>query len=90
MLFRSNHAAVLVHLDRVNQEVVAFIAVGFTRTFERGVNRTQTMLQDLREAEQCRQTLALCFAGAISARIFLGANGKKNDGEKPDEKGEEK
>ena len=34
--------------------------------------------------------LALCFAGAISARIFLGANGKKNDGEKPDEKGEEK
>ena len=31
--------------------------------------------------------LALCFAGAISARIFLGANGKKNDGEKPDEKG---
>ena len=33
---------------------------------------------------------ALCFAGAISARIFLGANGKKNDGEKPDEKGEEK
>ena len=58
-----NHAAVLVHLDRVNQEVVAFIAVGLTRALERRVNRTQTMLQDLREAEQCRQTLALSFTG---------------------------
>ena len=58
-----NHAAVLVHLNRVNQEVVAFIAVGFTRALEGGVNRTQAMLQDLREAEQCRQTLALCFTG---------------------------
>ena len=60
---RFNHAAVLVYLDRVNQEVVAFIAVGFTRAFERGVNRTQAMLQDLREAEQCRQTLALSLTG---------------------------
>ena len=60
---RFDHAAVLVNLDGVNQEVVAFIAVGFTRALERGVNRTQAMLQDLREAEQCRQTLALSFTG---------------------------
>lgn len=56
-----NHAAVLVNFDRINEEVIAVIAVGFPRTFERGVNRTQTVLQDLRETEQCRQTLALCF-----------------------------
>ena len=55
--------AVLVHLDRVNQEVIAFIAVRFTRAFKRGVNGTQTMLQDLREAEQCRQALTLRFTG---------------------------
>ena len=60
---RFNYAAVLVHLDRVNQEVVTFITVGFTRALKRGVNRTQAMLQDLREAEQCRQTLALSFTG---------------------------
>ena len=69
-----NDAAVLVHLDGVNQEVVAFVTVRFTRTLERGVNRTQTVLQDLREAEQCRQTLALrltCFHqfGEIHARF---------------------
>ncbi len=58
-----NHAAVLVHLDRINQEIVAVITIRFTRALERGVNGTQAMLQDLREAEQCRQTLALCFTG---------------------------
>ena len=56
-----NHAAVLVNFDRINEEVIAVIAVGFPRTFERGVNGTQTVLQDLWETEQCRQTLTLCF-----------------------------
>lgn len=56
-----NHAAVLVNFDRINKEVIAVIAVGFPRTFERGVNGTQTVLQDLWETEQCRQTLTLCF-----------------------------
>ena len=57
-----NHAAVLVNFDRINEEVIAVIAVGFPRSFERGVNGTQTVLQDLWETEQCRQTLTLCFA----------------------------
>ncbi|MNN71860.1 hypothetical protein D3C81_1878380 [compost metagenome] len=51
---RFNHAAMLVYLDRVNQEIATFIAERLTRTFERGIDRTQTVLQDLREAEQCR------------------------------------
>ena len=60
---RFNHATMLVDLDRVNEEIVTVVAVGFTGAFKRGVNRTQTMLQDLREAEQCRQALALRFTG---------------------------
>lgn len=56
-----DHAAVLVNFDRINKEVIAVIAVGFPRTFERGVNGTQTVLQDLWETEQCRQTLTLYF-----------------------------
>ena len=51
---RFDHATMLVHLNRVDQEVIAFIAIGFTGAFKRGVNRAQTMLQDLREAEQRR------------------------------------
>ena len=60
---RFNDATMLVYFDGVNQEVVAVVAVRFTRAFERRVNRTQTMLQDLREAEQRRQTLPLRFTG---------------------------
>ena len=60
---RFNHATMLVDLDRVNEEIVTVVTVRFTGSFKRGVNRTQTMLQDLREAEQCRQTLALRFTG---------------------------
>ena len=59
---RLNHAAVLVNLDRIDQEVVAVIAIGLPRAFKRGVNRTQAVLQNLREAEQCRQALPLRFA----------------------------
>ena len=59
---RFNHATVLVNLDRVNEEIITLVAVGFTGALERGVNRTQTVLQDLREAEQRRQTLPLRFA----------------------------
>ncbi len=71
---RFNHPTVLVDLDRINEEVVAVITVGFTRTFKRRVNGAQTVLQDLREAEQRRQTLALRFAsfhqfGEIDARL---------------------
>ncbi|MNO82967.1 hypothetical protein D3C76_742560 [compost metagenome] len=57
-----NDATMLVHLDRVDQEVVALVTIGLTRTFERGVDGAQTVLQDLREAKQCWQTLALRFA----------------------------
>ena len=60
---RFNHATVLVNLDRVNEEIVTVVAVRLTGALKRGVNRTQTVLQDLREAEQCRQTLALRFTG---------------------------
>ncbi|MNN74510.1 hypothetical protein D3C81_1907190 [compost metagenome] len=49
-----NHATVLIHFDRVNQEITAFIAERFTRAFERGIDRTQAVLQDLRETEQRR------------------------------------
>ena len=58
-----NHATVLIDLDRVNEEIVAVITIRFPRAFERGINRTQAMLQDLREAEQCRQALTLRFTG---------------------------
>ena len=69
-----NHATVLVNLDRVDKEIVAVITVGFTRALEGGVNRAQTMLQDLREAEQRRQALSLGFArfdqlGQVDARF---------------------
>ncbi|SPX66634.1 Uncharacterised protein [Leclercia adecarboxylata] len=64
----------LIHLDRINQEIVAVVTVRFTRAFEGGVDRTQTVLQDLWEAEQCRQTLPLRFTrfhqfGEIDARF---------------------
>ena len=51
----------LVNLDGVNQEIVTVIAVRLTRAFERRVNRTQAVLQDLREAKQRRQALPLRF-----------------------------
>jgi hypothetical protein len=51
---RLNNATMLVYFNRVNQEVIAVIAIGFARAFKGGVNRAQTMLQDLREAEQRR------------------------------------
>ncbi|CAH0214896.1 hypothetical protein SRABI106_01834 [Rahnella aquatilis] len=56
---RFDHAAMLVNLNRINQEVVTLITERFTRTFERRVNRTQTVLQNLWETEQCRQTLTV-------------------------------
>ncbi|CCJ89762.1 hypothetical protein BN132_1690 [Cronobacter turicensis 564] len=58
---RFDDATMLVHLNRVNQEVVAVIAVGLAGALKRRVDGTQAMLQDLREAEQCRQALALSF-----------------------------
>ena len=58
---RFNHATVLVNLDRVDEEVIAVIAIRFTRAFEGGVDRAQAVLQDLREAEQRRQALPLRF-----------------------------
>ena len=51
----------LVYLDGIDKEIAAFITEGFTRTFERRVNRTQAMLQDLRKTEQRRQTLVALF-----------------------------
>ena len=60
---RFNHATVLVNLNRVDKEVIAIITVRFTRAFEGGVDRAQAVLQDLREAEQRRQTLPLRLAG---------------------------
>lgn len=54
---RFNHAAMLVNLDRINREVVTVIAIRFARAFKGGVNRTQAVLQNLREAEQRRQAL---------------------------------
>lgn len=59
---RLNHAAMLVHLDRIHQEIAALVTERLTRAFERGVDRTQAMLKDLREAEQRRQTLAVLLA----------------------------
>ncbi len=58
---RFNHATVLVNLDRVDEEVIAVIAIRFTRAFEGGVDRAQAVLQDLREAEQRRQSAALAL-----------------------------
>ncbi len=58
-----DRAAMLVDLNRVNEEVVAVITVRFTRTLKRRtLIRTQTVLRDQWETEQRRQTLTLRFA----------------------------
>jgi hypothetical protein len=79
---RFNHAAMLVNLDRINQEVVAVIAIRFARAFKRGVNRTQAVLQDLREAEQRRQALPLRFALSPARQGQRALPGRQDPGKR--------
>lgn len=59
---RFDNAAVLVDLNWVNQKIAALVAKGIARPLKNGVNGAQAVLQDLREAEQRRQTLAFGLA----------------------------
>ena len=81
-VYKMNYAAMLVDLNGINQEIIALVAVRFARAFKRRINGAQTMLQDLREAEQRGKTLALSFAlfhqfcqiDAGMGNIRVGAN----------------